>query len=83
MLISLVREYIKKATPVASSFLAGRGNFKLSSATIRNEMATLEEEGYITQPHTSAGRIPTELGYNFYLENLEKDIEISEKDNII
>lgn len=82
MLISLVGEYIKKAAPVASGFLAGRGSFKLSSATIRNEMAALEEEGYIIQPHTSAGRIPTELGYNFYLEKLdrEKDIKISEKD---
>jgi len=82
MLISLVGEYIKKAAPVASGFLAGRGSFKLSSATIRNEMAALEEKGYITQPHTSAGRIPTEFGYNFYLEKIDikKDIKISEKD---
>jgi heat-inducible transcriptional repressor len=80
MLISLIDEYIKKAAPVASGFLAGRGDFKLSSATIRNEMAVLEEAGYICQPHTSAGRIPTELGYNFYLENLDKNIKISEKD---
>ncbi len=71
LLLSVIHEYIKKATPVASKMLAGRGGFKISSATLRNEMADLEEEGYLIQPHTSAGRIPTEKGYNFYLEQLK------------
>ena len=71
LLFSIINEYIKKATPVASKMLAGRGGFKISSATLRNEMADLEEEGYLIQPHTSAGRIPTEKGYNFYLEQLK------------
>ncbi|MFA5128458.1 MAG: hypothetical protein WC445_00670 [Patescibacteria group bacterium] len=70
LLLSVIHEYIKKATPVASKMLAGRGGFKISSATLRNEMADLEEEGYLVQPHTSAGRIPTEAGFNFYLANL-------------
>lgn len=68
--MSVIHEYIKKATPVASKMLAGRGGFKISSATLRNEMADLEEEGYLIQPHTSAGRIPTEAGFAFYLASL-------------
>lgn len=68
--MSIIHEYIKKATPVASKMLAGRGGFKISSATLRNEMADLEEEGYLIQPHTSAGRIPTEAGFAFYLASL-------------
>jgi transcriptional regulator of heat shock response len=71
LLLSIINEYIKNAAPVASKMLAGRGGFKLSSATLRNEMAELEEEGMIFQPHTSAGRIPTEAGFNFYLEQLK------------
>ncbi|MBI5071881.1 hypothetical protein HZB93_03265 [Candidatus Falkowbacteria bacterium] len=70
LLLSVIHEYIKKATPVASKMLAGRGGFKISSATLRNEMADLEEEGYLVQPHTSAGRIPTEAGFAFYLASL-------------
>lgn len=81
LLLSVIHEYIKKATPVASKMLAGRGGFKISSATLRNEMADLEEEGYLVQPHTSAGRIPTEAGFNFYLANLpEKNLEIAGKE---
>ncbi len=81
LLLSIVHEYVKKATPVASKMLAGRGSFKISSATLRNEMADLEEEGYLVQPHTSAGRIPTEAGFNFYLANLpEKNLEIAGKE---
>ncbi len=72
LLFSIIDQYIKKAAPIASKMLAGRGGFKVSSATLRNEMADLEEEGYLVQPHTSAGRIPTEKGYAFYLEHLMK-----------
>lgn len=81
LLLSVIHEYIKKATPVASKMLAGRGGFKISSATLRNEMADLEEEGYLVQPHTSAGRIPTEAGFNFYLANLpEEKLEVAGKE---
>lgn len=81
LLLSVIAEYIKKATPVASKMLAGRGGFKISSATLRNEMADLEEEGYLIQPHTSAGRIPTEAGFNFYLANLpEEKSEVAGKE---
>lgn len=75
LLFSIVDQYIKKATPVASKLLAGRGGFKVSSATVRNEMADLEDEGYLIQPHTSAGRIPTEKGYEFYLERVASQSE--------
>lgn len=79
--MSVIHEYIKKATPVASKMLAGRGGFKISSATLRNEMADLEEEGYLVQPHTSAGRIPTEAGFAFYLANLpEEKLEVAGKE---
>ena len=81
LLLSIISEYIKNAAPVASKMLAGRGGFKLSSATLRNEMAELEEEGMIFQPHTSAGRIPTEAGFNFYLANLpEGKLEVAGKE---
>lgn len=68
LLKSVISQYIKTAMPVGSNLLAA--DFKLSSATIRNEMAELEKGGYIYQPHTSAGRVPTEKGYKFYIENI-------------
>ncbi len=67
LLRDIVENHIQQAQPVGSKLLAGR--FQLSSATIRNEMAELEKEGFIYQPHTSAGRVPTEKGYKYYLEN--------------
>ncbi len=67
LLKDIVENHIEQAQPVGSKLLAGR--FQLSSATIRNEMAELEKEGFIYQPHTSAGRVPTEKGYKYYLEN--------------
>ncbi len=68
-----VRRYVKSAEPVSSEFLTEHSGLGVSSATIRNEMADLEEMGYVQQPHTSAGRIPTELGYRAYVEKfLEK-----------
>jgi len=65
----IVKEYTKTAEPVSSGFLVERFNLPYSSATVRAEMAALEEEGYIAQPHTSAGRLPTEKAYRFYIEN--------------
>lgn len=69
LLEALIREYIRTAEPVASERLAARFRISASSATIRNEMAALEEAGFLSQPHTSAGRIPTEQGYRYYIEH--------------
>ena len=70
LLKTIVESYIKEVQPVASGYLVGKMKNVVSSATIRNEMVFLEKENYIEQPHTSAGRIPTEKAYNFYVENL-------------
>jgi len=79
ILKTIIKEYIKTATPIGSEGLVDKYNLDISSATVRNEMADLEEQGFIAQPHTSAGRIPTEKAYNFYLENLsEKKLSDSE-----
>jgi len=68
----IIKEYIKSASPVGSKSLADAGRLEVSSATIRNDMAELENEGYIAQPHTSAGRVPTAKGYKFYLESIQQ-----------
>lgn len=68
ILAAIIEQYAEVASPVGSSLLARA--FKVSSATIRTEMADLEREGYIYQPHTSAGRVPTDKGYRYYVNNL-------------
>ena len=68
ILSAIIEQYAEVASPVGSSLMAKA--FKVSSATIRAEMAELERHGFITQPHTSAGRIPTDKGYRFYVNNL-------------
>ena len=70
ILIALVAEYIDTAEPVGSARLAKICRINVSSATIRNILAELEEHGYLQQPHTSAGRIPTDRGYRFYVDQL-------------
>ena len=70
VLAALVREYIASGEPVPSSILAGAAGVGVSSATVRNILARLEDEGYLQQPHTSAGRIPTDRGYRFYVDLL-------------
>jgi heat-inducible transcriptional repressor len=65
----LVQAYIEQGEPVSSLWLANRG-FGVSSATLRNLLARLEEQGYVRQPHTSAGRVPTDLGYRLYVDQL-------------
>src|SRR3989344_3766476 len=70
ILAAIVEQYAEVAAPVGSSLLARA--FDVSSATVRTEMAELERLGYITQPHTSAGRIPTDKGYRFYVNQLSK-----------
>lgn len=69
----IIDEYVDTAQPVASGSLVEKYHLPLSSATIRNEMARLEEEGYIGQPHTSAGRVPTARGYRYYVEALMRE----------
>ena len=70
ILAALVREYIETGEPVASAALTRRAGVVLSSATIRNVLAQLEDMGFVWQPHTSAGRVPTDLGYRFYVDLL-------------
>ena len=73
----IIDEYVTTAQPVGSNALVEKYQLALSSATIRNEMAALEEEGYIAQPHTSAGRVPTDAGYRHYVEALMREERIS------
>jgi heat-inducible transcriptional repressor len=70
ILAALIREYIETGEPVASAALTRRAGLSVSSATIRNVLAQLEEMGFVWQPHTSAGRVPTDLGYRFYVDLL-------------
>src|SRR5499425_3759218 len=70
VLAALIREYISTGEPVASSLLVSAAGLGVSSATVRNILARLEAEGFVQQPHTSAGRIPTDRGYRFYVDLL-------------
>ncbi len=70
ILAALVDEHINATRPVGSKALAGREELNVSSATIRNELAELDEHGYLHQPHTSAGRVPSQKAYRFYVNNL-------------
>ena len=72
LLLTIIREYIATADPVGSKLLVEKYDFGVSSATVRNAMAELEKEGYIYQPHTSAGRVPTEKAYQYYVDNFLK-----------
>lgn len=80
ILNAIVEEYIMTGEPVGSKFLANQTGLGLSSATIRNEMAELSELGYIEQPHTSAGRVPTHLGYRIYVDQLMGSYSLTEKE---
>jgi heat-inducible transcriptional repressor len=70
VLHAVVEEYVRTGEPIGSETIAERAGIGVSSATIRNEMAALEELGYLTHPHTSAGRIPTDIGYRHYVDSL-------------
>ena len=70
ILRDLVRLYIRTGEPVGSEALAAASGLSVSSATVRNELAALEEMGYLTQPHTSAGRMPTDRGYRYFVDLL-------------
>lgn len=75
----IIENYIETAEPVGSKFLVEAGSLEISDATVRNEMRYLEDEGFLMHPHTSAGRIPTELGYQFYVDHLLEPINLSKK----
>ncbi|NCU39557.1 hypothetical protein EOL99_01535 [Candidatus Falkowbacteria bacterium] len=89
ILNTIVNEYLKTAQPVSSGYLVKKYNLDISPATVRNEMMELEDDGFIYQPHTSSGRIPTELAYRLVLEDIKskkrekslKEAEIKLLDN--
>src|SRR3989337_606655 len=72
----VVREYVEAASPIGSQLIARKDRLNASPATIRNEMADLEEQGLLTHPHTSSGRVPTEHGYRYYVETLMQEEEL-------
>ena len=73
ILDAIIRNYLATGEPVGSRTISKYTDLNLSSATIRNEMSDLEELGYIVQPHTSAGRIPSDKGYRFYVDHLMEE----------
>ncbi|EKD49925.1 MAG: Transcriptional regulator of heat shock protein [uncultured bacterium] len=77
---AVVREYTDSAEPVGSRVLVDKYDFRISTATVRNEMKALEKEGYIYQPHTSAGRIPTNKGYRFFVDSLVDHVDLAKKE---
>lgn len=80
ILEAIIKNYLETGEPVGSRTISKYGELNVSSATIRNEMSDLEDLGYIVQPHTSSGRIPTDMGYRFYVDRLmaEKEREVTE-----
>src|SRR5918998_6751362 len=85
VLRAIVADYVATKEPVGSKVLVERHNLGVSSATVRNDMAVLEAEGYITQPHTSSGRVPTEKGYRQFVDRLDevKPLSSSERRAIL
>src|SRR5688500_15700131 len=81
VLRAIVADYVSNQEPVGSKALVERHNLGVSSATVRNDMAALEDEGYIAQPHTSAGRVPTDKGYRLFVDKLSeiKPLSTAEK----
>jgi heat-inducible transcriptional repressor len=81
VLRAIVQDYVSTNDPVGSKALADRHDLGVSPATIRNDMAVLEEQGYITQPHTSAGRVPTDKGYRLFVDRLSavKPLSVAER----
>jgi heat-inducible transcriptional repressor len=78
LLMLVIRDYIEMAQPVGSKALVERYHLDLSSATVRNELSSLDEMGYLRQPHTSAGRVPTEEGYRFFVGQMMHQAELPE-----
>lgn len=80
ILRAVVEEYIQTAQPVGSGHVAEAPGVAVSPATVRNDMVALEQEGYLAQPHTSAGRIPTDKGYRFFVDHLGRDARLAPSD---
>ena len=80
ILAAIVKEYSNSGEPIGSEEIQDKYDFGVSSATIRNEMVALEKSGYIEQPHTSAGRVPTDIGYRYFVSELMKRFEMSLKE---
>jgi heat-inducible transcriptional repressor len=78
LLLLIIRDYIDSAQPIGSKRLAEHYRLNMSSATIRNEMSALTEMGYLRQPHTSAGRVPTEEGYRYFVSEMMNDVHLPE-----
>ncbi len=82
ILFTLINEYVKNAEPVSSQLLYDAYNFKVSPATLRNELVVLEIEGYVLQPYTSAGRVPTEKGYRLFVDSLKERNKTKNEDRL-
>ena len=80
ILEAIISDFIDTAQPVGSRTISKKYPLGISSATIRNEMADLEELGYLMQPHTSAGRVPSDLGYRLYVDSMVQENSISARD---
>ena len=80
ILQAVIEEYIQTAEPVSSGNLVKNSDLRCSSATIRNEMADLEKSGFLEQPHTSSGRVPSEKGYRYYVDELLREDDLSRKE---
>jgi heat-inducible transcriptional repressor len=76
----VIEEYVESAVPVGSEAIVRKYRLPVSPATIRNEMAKLEEEGYVSHPHTSAGRVPSDKGYRYYIEDLMEERELTQEE---
>jgi len=83
LLAIIVEEYVNSASPVGSNLVSKKYLPNVSSATIRNYMVELEQEGLICQPHTSAGRVPTQSGYQYYVKNILNNREKNYKDKVV
>ena len=80
ILAIVIGRYIKTVSPVGSQYITEEHNLDVSPATVRNILADLEEEGYLTHPHTSAGRMPTQQGYRYYVDHLMHEIQLLEEE---
>ncbi len=83
VLREIVLEFVSSGEPISSRSLARHGQFKLSPATLRNVMADLEDLGYLFQAHTSAGRVPTDLGYRFFIDNLMRSRRLDQQERAV
>ncbi len=82
ILSDVIRTYVRTGNPVSSRSIERLGKYGLSSATIRNAMADLEDEGFLMQPHTSSGRVPTAAGYHYYIDSLMPNHELSDREQL-